>query len=96
MVIEQNVSVGYVPGDFIHITCTAEDYALLEVCQNLIMKAETLQWLEQALAKHPDLLTLEDLVLRYGAEWGFSEAVISEARGRSELFEKLAGGPRFS
>ena len=68
MVIKQNTSVGYVPTDFIRMTRVAEDYALHKVCQNLIMKAETLQWLEQALAKHPDLLSLEDLVSPYGKD----------------------------
>ena len=67
-VIERNSSVGYVPTDFIKRTRSSKDFALLEVCQNLIMKAETLQWLEQALTKHPGLLTLEDLVLRSGEE----------------------------
>ena len=39
---------------------------LLSVCERLIVKGETLEYLENALKRFPTLLTLEDFVVRHG------------------------------
>ena len=93
-VIESNKRDGYVPTRFIQVTEDGNAAGLLSVCEGLITKGETLEWLDSALRRHPNLLTLEDFVARLGEAWGMSDATIQAAKARVTYFDRLAGAPR--
>jgi hypothetical protein len=95
-VIDSNRADGYPPNRFVGATQDGFAPDLLAVCRNLINKGETLEWLEKALEGHPTLLTLEDLVCRYGSGWGFDSATIQVACDRSLYFDTLANHTRYS
>ncbi len=59
------------------------------------MKGETVEFIERALSKCPNLLTLKDLVVQYGKAWGFSVRVIEEAAARAKYFDLIVRGPRY-
>lgn len=94
-VIESNKSDGYVPTRFIQATGNGDVPDLLSVCERLIAKSETLEYLENALRRFPTLLTLEDFVVRYGVTWGFSGDIIKVAKARVEYFDLIAGAGRY-
>ena len=94
-VIESNGADGYVPSRFIQATGDGNAPDLLAVCRRLINKDETAQYLDSALKRISTLLTLEDLISRRGAEWGFDNATIDIASDRSVYFDKVAGRPRY-
>lgn len=95
-VIESNKADGYNPTRFTAITANGHTPDLLTVCENLIVKGETLEYLDKALPKFPTLLTLEDFVERFGGAWGFSDMALREARARVEWFDQLAQGHRYA
>ncbi len=89
-VIESNSQDGYVPTRFIQATEYGRAPGLTRVCENLIQKGETLEYLEDALKKFPTLLTLEDFVARFGEGWGFSRTTIDVAKQRVVYFDLIA------
>ena len=89
-VIESNKSDGYQPTRFVAVTGNGHAPDLLAVCERLILKGETLEYLDKALERFPTLLTLEDLVARYGAGWGFSQETIEVAKARVNSFAFLS------
>lgn len=95
-VIESNRSDGYIPTRFIQSTQDGTASDLLAICIKLINKGETLEYLDSALRRFPTLLTIEDLVCSHGAEWGFDDPTIEMARARSEYFDQIARGTRYS
>jgi len=95
-VIESNCEDGYPPNRFTGATHGGFSLNLLAVCSRLINKGETLRWLEEALKRHPNLLTLEDLVCRYGSDWGFDAGTIQTACLRVSYFNQIAGHTRYS
>ena len=95
-VIRSNRRDGYNPTRFIGITQDGTAPNLLAVCRKLIMSPETLEWLENGLDKFPQILTLEDFVSRFGADWGFDEAAIETARARAQRFDDVAGAVRYT
>ena len=95
-VIDSNSRDGYVPTRFIQATEYGRAPALTRVCENLIQKGETLEYLEDALEKSPTLLTLEDLVSRFGEGWGFSRATVDIAKQRVTYFDQIADSTRYS
>ena len=94
-VIQSNSSDGYVPTRFIQATGGGDSPTLPYVCDRLIVKGETLEYLERALIEHPQLLTLEDFVVRDGANWGFSLSTIEIAEARVKYFDQISGGRRY-
>jgi len=94
-VIESNKSDGYVPTRFIQATGNGDVPDLLSVCERLIVKGETLEYLENALRRFPTLLTLEDFVVRHGVTWGFSRDTIGVAKARVEYFDLITGTGRY-
>jgi hypothetical protein len=66
------------------------------VCTGLINSAEALEWVEEALQDFPMLMTLEDLVSCYGANWGFDTTTIEMATARVQHFNHLAHFTRFA
>jgi len=94
-VIESNKSDGYIPTRFIQATGSGDEPDLLSVCERLIVKGETLEYLERALKRFPTLLTLEDFVVRQGITWGFSREAIEVAKARVQYFDQLAGTARY-
>ena len=95
-VVESNSRDGYVPSRFIQATEYGRAAGLTRVCENLIQKGETLEYLEDALKKFPTLLTLEDFVSRYGEDWGLSRETVNAAKQRVAYFDRIAGGTRYS
>lgn len=95
-VIESNKSDGYVPTRFIQATGNGDNPDLLFVCERLIAKGETLEYLEDALKRFPTLLTLEDFVVKHGVAWGFSIDTVRVAEARVEYFNSLTGSARYT
>ena len=95
-VIDQNEAVGYRPAWFkVRVKQATTVPKLHEACSNLILKPETLEWIEKSLSKHPCLLLLEDLVARHGEHYELGQDVIEEAQARVEWLDRLAGKRRF-
>ncbi len=96
VVIDSNRNDGYTPSRFIQVTEDGEAQDLHAICEKLIVKGETLEYLEKALLKYPTLLlTLEDFIVRFGPTWGFSNEAVEAARARVVFFDRLAGGQRY-
>ena len=95
IVIASNRSDGYPPTRFIQVTEGGYADNLLELCNRLIEKGETLQYLESAFGRFPTLLTLEDFVSRFGVGWGFSSTAVAAAKDRAAYFDQLVGGSRY-
>jgi len=95
-VIDSNRSDGYNPTRFTQATMDGTAPDLLSVCQRLINKGETLEYIDAALRRFPTLLTLEDLGSRRGSDWGFDEVTIEVARARSIYFDQIAGRSRYA
>ena len=87
-VIESNKNDGCLPTRFIQVT--QEGYApdLPVICDRLITKGETLEWLESALRRFHTLLTLEDFVALHGLHWGFSQSTVGVAKARASYFDQ--------
>lgn len=94
-VIESNKTDGYPPARFIQATQDGYSPNLLQVCDRLITKGETLEYLEPALRRIPTLLTLEDFVARQGNKWNFPASTIAEAEARVKHFDTIAGRVRY-
>jgi hypothetical protein len=98
-VIASNRADGYQPKYFARMTKNVQGAALVAVCSKLINQPN-LQKLTAALNAHPLLLTIEDLIDRYGASWGFNGATIQDAHANSSHFDAIvsnviAGGHRY-
>ena len=65
------------------------------VFEGLIRSATAIEAMETAVQNHPGLLTLEDYVMRWGAEWGLTAETMELARASSESFDKLSGYQRY-
>lgn len=94
IVIASNKADGYPPRRFISATKDGYAVGLQMICERLISKGETLEWLENALQRYPMLLTLEDLVARYGL--GMSENTLRSASDRAAYFDRLVGRRRYT
>jgi hypothetical protein len=68
---------------------------LQRVCKQLITSGTTLEHIDKAFVRHPQLLTIEDYVSRFGADWGLSMETIEVARARVTYFDQLAHGQRY-
>jgi hypothetical protein len=52
---------------------SVNDQDLPIVCARLVTSSDALSALYEAISKYPNLLTLEDFIGIYGAEWGFTK-----------------------
>ncbi len=94
-VIRQNKSQRYTPTRFVQATGNGEVPGLLGVCTGLIKSESALEWLDKALQQYPNLLTLEDYVMRWGTEWGFGTGMVEYAGALSATFDKIAARTRW-
>ena len=96
-VIAQNKSVGYNPTRFTQMTRGGHADDLIEVCDRLIQRGETLDSVSSQLGNHPDILTLEDLIVHSprGMEWGLDESTIEIAKARVETWDIEVGHQRW-
>ncbi len=96
-VIAQNKSVGYNPARFIQITQGGYANDLIEICDRLIQRGETLDAVSNQLGNYPDILTLEDLIVHspHGKEWGLDESTIEIAKARVETWDIEVGHQRW-
>ena len=97
-VIDQNKSIGYNPTRFIQMTQGGYAGNLGEIRDRLIQRDETYQALSGQLDNHPDILTLEDLIVHspHGREWGLAEPTIVMAKARVEAWDIEVGLQRWS
>ena len=74
-VVRQNISIGYTPTRFIQMTEGGNANNLVDICDRLIQNGETYNAVSSQLNSHPDILTLEDLVVRssHGRKWELGE-----------------------
>ena len=68
LVIKNNKSEGYHPSLFIRIT-DCPDNELVEKCEKLIKSPSAQTHLLKVLEKHPNIITLEDFVIKYGKNY---------------------------
>lgn len=94
-VIKSNVADGCYPKRFIQVTGKGDAPGMVGTCDDLIVRGETTVWWEYAVILFPELLTLEDLVARYGRNWGFKQETIEIAEARALRFDELAGARRY-
>ena len=96
-VIQQNRSIGYRPTRFIQMTEGGNADNLPEICDRLIQNVETYNAVSSQLNRHPDILTLEDLIVHstHGGDWGLDEMTVDTAKARVEGWDKEAGHRRW-
>lgn len=91
IVIEQSISVGYVPTRFIQIVNASGDDLAVAISR-LVLKAELLEELESQINKsEASCLTIEDLIAIQEDHFGLSAEVVVQAKARSEYFNQLRG-----
>ena len=96
-VIQQNRSIGYTPTRFIQMTEGGNADNLPEICDRLIQNVETHDAVSSQLSRHPDILTLEDLIVHstHGGDWGLNEMTLDTAKARVDGWDKEAGQRRW-
>ncbi len=97
-VIQQNVELGYSPTRFSQKVRGKKGNDLVRACTELITSDSAVEALEKALGKYPNLLTLEDLVVRslHGREWGIDEETFERASASVKWFDTVLGTRRWS
>ncbi len=96
-VISQNTCIGYTPTRFIQMTEGGNADNLVEICNRLIQSGATYEAVSNQLNSHPDILTLEDLIVHspHGRKWGLSESTIETAKARVEAWDNEVGMQRW-
>ncbi len=95
MVLSNNRALGYPSQRFSQITQEGDNPELLRLCEDLVMSANALEYMEKAVMNFSGFLTLEDCVARWGTEWGFSAQAVEYAQASAETFDKLVGYQRW-
>ena len=95
MVLSNNSALGYPSHRFSQITHEGDNPELLRLCEELVMSANALAYMEKAVTSYSGFLTLEDCVARWGDEWGFSKQAVEHAQASAETFDKLVGYQRW-
>lgn len=85
-VIKQNKEVGYILHRFISITKDGNAEDLEHKIRKLVLKSKLTQFIEKAIDKYGEVLTIEDLITLKDNHFGFSQDVILQAKARSEWF----------
>ena len=72
--------------------CTAPHSVLVQVCTNLIMSNQAVQFQENEIAGGVRyLLTIEDFIRQHGHLWGFAPATIQRADANAQHYDNVAG-----
>ena len=82
-VVRQNQAMGYNPIRFIRATTVNTDEELILACDNLVRSESAFEAIWVAVTgNHPELLTLEDLIVhsRRGKSWGLAESMYRNGR----------------
>ena len=95
MVLSNNRALGYPSQRFSQITQEGDNPELLRLCEELVMSANALAYMEKAVTNYSGFLTLEDYVARWGDEWGFSAQAVEHAQAAAETFDRLVGYQRW-
>ena len=96
-VISQNVSINYQPSRFIQETQDGYAENLVEVCNRLVQKGETFEALSPQVIRHPETLTLEDLIVHspHGKGWDLDESTVEISVALVEAWDKEVGRQRW-
>jgi len=99
-VIDSNRHDNYSPNIFVGMVrddkgLPLKGQPLIAVCKKLINKPNV-KALEDALKRHPYLLTIEDLVCRHGEAWGLDSVTIQHACDSALYFDSFVGHKRYS
>jgi hypothetical protein len=97
-VIVSNIGDGWRPSRFIQVTQSGAAENLGAVGENLILSGEAQGYVIDAFRRDQlPYLTIEDYESQRGADWGFSDGAIEQAKAAVDTFDKLiGGGPRYS
>ena len=94
-VILDNTRMGYTCQRLVVETENGQASNLRVACSRVISSPVGLQETEEALGGLPQLLTIEDFVGHWGAEWGFDETDLQLAQEGAEYYDAVAGFTRF-
>ena len=94
-VILDNTRMGYTCQRLVGETENGQASNLRVACSRVISSPVGLQETEEALGGLPQLLTIEDFVSHWGAEWGFDETDVQLAQEGAEYYDAVAGFTRF-
>jgi ribulose-phosphate 3-epimerase len=94
-VILDNTRMGYTCQRLVVETENGQASNLRVACSRVISSPVGLQETEEALGGLPQLLTIEDFVSHWGAEWGFDETDVQLAQEGAEYYDAVAGFTRF-
>ena len=95
-VIQDNQSMGYEPTRLITETAGGEAEELVSACERFVISPAGLEEADEALRQFPQLLTLEDMVGRWGQGWGIAEGAAVAAQEGAEYFDGVVGFTRFA
>ena len=95
-VIRNNSALGYNPARFDGATHGGSHPDLLKVCEGLITGPNAFAAMERAVRDFPGFLTLEDYVMRWGSEWGFTSAAMEHAKASADTFDLVVGRQRWA
>ena len=96
-VIQSNKQDGYVPTYFIRETAGRTGADLWEVCRKLLHSPGALSNIADQLTKHPNILTIEDYVCRFGAGWApsFSAGDVAIAQQSVDAWDAMVRHQRY-
>ena len=94
-VILDNTRMSYTCQRLVVETENGQASNLRVACSRVISSPVGLQETEEALGGLPQLLTIEDFVSHWGAEWGFDETDVQLAQEGAEYYDAVAGFTRF-
>ena len=94
-VLENNTALGYPSVRFKKATLEGSHPELLTVCEELIASPGALAAMERVVEKYRGFLTLEDYVMRWGPDWGFSPGTVDIALASADTFDRLLGFRRW-
>jgi ribulose-phosphate 3-epimerase len=94
-VIKDNQSMGYQPARLVSATANGEAVDLISACERFVISPAGLEEADVALRKFPQLLTLEDMVSRWGKTWGIADGAIVAAQEGTEYYDSVVGFTRF-
>ena len=94
-VIDDNTALGYLPRRLQTETEDGQAADLVAACRRVISSPAALTETEEALEQRPQLLTIEDIVSRWGRALGFTEDIVQLAQEGAGYFDSVVGFPRF-
>lgn len=96
-VIHSNKKDGYVPSYFIREAAGKTGADLWHVCRKLLHSDGALSNIAHQLTKHPNILTIEDYVCRFGASWTppFSASDVAIAQKSVDAWDAITQHQRY-